>query len=118
MEPLAITMGEPAGIGGEITAAAWSRLRATGPAFFLVDDPDRLARFGAPVEPIGTPAAANAVFQRALPVLPLTCRVSSALGEPNTATAPQVIRSIRTAVDLTKTGAASAVVTNPIHKAA
>ncbi|TQF76875.1 4-hydroxythreonine-4-phosphate dehydrogenase, partial [Elioraea sp. Yellowstone] len=60
--PLALTMGDPAGIGGEITLAAWSALRARGPAFVAIDDPDRLAalahRLGrdVPVRAVGSAA--------------------------------------------------------------
>src|SRR4028119_173111 len=42
MEPLALTMGEPAGIGGEIALGAWRALRGSGPAFVLVGDAERL----------------------------------------------------------------------------
>jgi 4-hydroxythreonine-4-phosphate dehydrogenase len=41
--PLALTMGEPAGIAGEITAKAWRTLRDSGPAFVLIGDPALLA---------------------------------------------------------------------------
>jgi 4-hydroxy-L-threonine phosphate dehydrogenase PdxA len=40
--PLALTMGEPAGIGGEIALAAWRRLSHDGPAFYMIDDPVRI----------------------------------------------------------------------------
>ena len=42
--PLALTMGEPAGIGGEIAAKAWSALRREGPAFLFLGDPMLLMR--------------------------------------------------------------------------
>ncbi|MFO1050166.1 MAG: 4-hydroxythreonine-4-phosphate dehydrogenase, partial [Geminicoccaceae bacterium] len=75
--PLALTMGEPAGIGGEIALAAWRRLAGQGPAFLALDDPERLRRIGvAPVRAIADPADATAVFPHALPVLPLAVSVS------------------------------------------
>ncbi len=60
-------MGEPAGIGAEIAAGAWSALRATGPVFFLIDDASRA--FTVPVQAIAAPEEAAAVFPHALPVL-------------------------------------------------
>ncbi len=118
LPPLAVTMGEPAGIGGEITMAAWSRLAGRGPSFFVVDDPDRLrALGGAPVREIAHPAEARGVFARALPVLPLGRQVASVSGRPDPLHGAAVVASIVQAVSLTRAGAAAAVVTNPIHKA-
>ena len=45
--PLALTMGEPAGIGGEIALKAWLARRPGDPVFYLIDDPDRLADLAA-----------------------------------------------------------------------
>ncbi len=119
--PLAITMGEPAGIGGEITLAAWATRRV--PPFVLVDDPARIEALAAhlglavPVAAVASPAEAAEAFGAALPVLPLPEPVPLALGTPSPGTAPAVLESIRTAVALARSGAASGVVTNPIHKA-
>lgn len=120
--PLAVTMGEPAGIGGEIALMAWLARDAL-PPFFLIDDPSRLAGLAArlgwsiPIAPITAPAEAVAVFAEALPVLaqPLANPVEPS--KPNPANAGAVIAAIRRAVELTQSGAASAIVTNPIHKA-
>ncbi len=120
--PLVLTMGEPAGVGGEIALAAWAQLRASGPVFFLVDDPERLrdlaARLGldAPVQAIASPAEAAAVFARALPVLPLGVRVASRPSHLDGAHASAVVRAIEMAVAIAQSGAAGAVVTNPIQK--
>ncbi len=120
--PIAVTMGEPAGIGGEIAMFAWMRRTHETPAFFLIDDPDRLrglaARLGLAitVEAIADAAAANSVFGRALPVLPLDLSVAAIPGKPDPANAVAVVRSIDRAVDLVVTGKARAMVTNPIHK--
>ena len=68
MTPLALTMGDPAGIGGELSLRAWQALRHAGPGFVLLDDPDRLHRLAAalrldvPIAPIDTPAAAPGTF--------------------------------------------------------
>ncbi len=118
-------MGEPAGIGGEIALKAWTERREDTPAFFIIDDAQRLAeiaqRFGinAPVQAIGDAGQARAVFARALPVLSPLCPLAApvALGKPSRAAAPAVIGAIDQAVALTNAGKASGIVTNPIHKA-
>ena len=122
-EPLAVTMGEPAGIGGEIALAAWSERRAAGlPPFFLIDDPDRLARLAAKigltvtVTPIAGPEEAPDAFASALPVLPLPLAVPVEPGKPGSGTAPAVLESIERAVALASNGRAAGVVTNPIQK--
>ena len=120
--PLALTMGEPAGIGGEIAVKAWVGRRGAHPCFFLIDDPDRLIRLvrrmgmTVPVEPIQAPADAVAVFSRALPVLPQALPRPVEPGKPDPANAGAVIDSIRRAVALVLSGEAAAVVTNPINK--
>ena len=118
LPPLALTMGEPAGIGGEIALAAWRRLAGQGPVFLTLDDPERLRRIGtAPVRVIADPAEAASVFADALPVLPLGQRVAAEPGRPDPAQGVAVVQSIVRAVSLTQAGATAAVVTNPIHKA-
>jgi len=121
--PLAVTMGEPAGIGGDITLMAWRRRKEKLPCFFAIDDPARLAalakRLGidAPIETIAEPEDAPALFDRALPVLaePLPCAVAP--GRPEGAAARAVLGSIDRAIELATAGRAAAMVTNPIHKA-
>jgi len=119
--PLALTMGDPAGIGGEIAVAARGGDRVRRP-FFLIDDPDRLgplaASSGLPVLPIATPAEAPAAFARGLPVLPLRLPAPARPGRPEPANAPSVIAAIDRAVALARSGEAAAVVTNPINKKA
>jgi len=121
--PIAVTMGEPAGIGGDITLMAWQRRTADLPCFFVIDDPARLAalsrRLGldVPVESIAAPDAAPAVFGRALPVLVETLPDGIVPGRPLPAAAPAVLRAIDRAVDLVMAGRAAGMVTNPIHKA-
>jgi 4-hydroxythreonine-4-phosphate dehydrogenase len=121
--PLALTMGEPAGIGGEIALMAWRR-RADISCFFVIDDPERLNRLArtagiaARAQAIQTPAEAVEIFPAALPVLPLTIGGMVAPGKPHPAAARAVVESIERAVALVGRGEASAVVTNPINKAA
>lgn len=120
--PLALTMGEPAGVGGDIGLAAWTALRSTGPAFFVVDDLQRLKALArtlgstVPMARIADPAEALGVFKRALPVLDVGARVASTPGRLDGANAGAVVRSIEMAVALAKAGTAAGVVTNPIQK--
>jgi 4-hydroxythreonine-4-phosphate dehydrogenase len=121
--PLAVTMGEPAGIGGEIAFKAWlGRHEAPVPPFFLIDDPDRLAvlarhlQWSVPIRPIERAADAAPIFEEALPVLSETLPGPPVIGTPDPANAPAVIASIERAVGLVAGGEASAVVTNPIQK--
>ena len=71
--PVALTLGDPAGIGGEIALKAWAALRDGGPAFFLIGDLGHMAalgrRLGLPVREIAAPAAAAAAIAEGLPVL-------------------------------------------------
>jgi 4-hydroxythreonine-4-phosphate dehydrogenase len=121
--PLALTMGEPAGIGGELTLLAWRRRRGEAlPPFFALDDPARLERLAGalgwpvPLRAIAAPEEAAAAFPEALPVLPVALPRPVAAGRPDPANAPAVIAAIRTAAMLAGAGRAAALVTNPIQK--
>jgi 4-hydroxythreonine-4-phosphate dehydrogenase len=120
--PLALTMGEPAGIGGEIALMAWTRRGEGLRQFFVLDDPDRLAalarRIGleVPLAAIEEPEAAARQFASALPVLPVPLAKSATPGALDPANAAAVLEAIRRAVALVRAGRAGAVVTNPIHK--
>jgi 4-hydroxythreonine-4-phosphate dehydrogenase len=114
--PLALTMGDPAGIGGELTARAWQALHRAGPCFVALDDPRRLS--GIPIVEVTSPGAAREVFPNALPVLPISLAVSARAGEPDKANAKSVLESIERAASLCLSGEASGMVTNPINKAA
>jgi 4-hydroxythreonine-4-phosphate dehydrogenase len=122
MLPLALTMGEPAGIGGEITLQAWLRRGDGMPAFYTIDDPQRLAALAAalgwavPVRAIAAPDEAPALFSRALPVLPVGGAVRARPGYPDPRDAALTIGAIERAVADVRAGRAAAVVTNPIHK--
>ena len=109
---LALTMGDPAGIGAEIARAAWSALRHSGPAFCLLDDPGRFSEARA----VPAPGEARAVFPDALPILPVPLPARVTPGRPDPANAPAVIASIERAVRLALDGQVDAVVTNPIAK--
>ena len=101
IQPLALSMGDPAGIGPEITVKAWRALRATGPAFMVVGDNEV---FGAavlggevPLKRVAGAHEAEAVFAEALPVLDLPLQQTAVAGHADPAHAPAVIRWIETA---------------------
>ncbi len=119
--PLCLTMGEPAGIGGEIAIKAWlSRNNEPVAPFVLIDDPARIRalarRIGADITVAEIGAPHEAAFTAALPVLPLEKPVRAVPGKLDTANAPAVIESITRAHALILAGKASAMVTNPIQK--
>lgn len=120
--PLGVTMGEPAGISGEITLKAWLRRRAGRLPFFAIDDPGRLRHIASrlelpvPVYEIEAPESAGQVFNESLPVLSELLRVPSTPGRPDPKNAPAVIAAIDRAVALAMEGRIDAIVTNPIHK--
>jgi 4-hydroxythreonine-4-phosphate dehydrogenase len=119
--PLAMTMGDPAGIGPELALAAW-RNRTTGAPFFVFAAPGvlaaaaRRAGFATPVVETD-PAGAAAAFSHGLPVVALKSAVEDTPGRPAAANAAATIESIARAVEAVHQGAARAVVTNPIAKA-
>ena len=118
--PIALSMGEPAGIGPELVLMAASR-RPGGHPFFAYADPSLLAsrarRAGIDVALIETDeAGVPAAFARGLPVVPLANCAADKPGEPEVAAAPAVIESIERAVLAVKRGQARAVVTAPIMK--
>ena len=120
-------MGDPAGIGGELTLRAWlarNRPGSPGACFVACDDTERLAalarqlRYQVPLREISHPAEAGSIFSQALPVLPIPLVASPQPGVSDTVNAPAVIASIETATKLALAGEVGAVVTNPINKAA
>ncbi|HEY5206362.1 MAG TPA: 4-hydroxythreonine-4-phosphate dehydrogenase PdxA [Roseiarcus sp.] len=119
--PLAMTMGDPAGIGPEVALAAW-RDRAPDAPFVIFAAPGLLAaaakRAGLTAPIVETdPAGARAAFAKGLPVVPLKNLVEDAPGRPSAANAAATIESIERAVEAVRQGHLRAVVTNPIAKA-
>lgn len=119
--PLALTQGDPAGIGLEITLAAWLRRDEIPGSFGLLSDPalvrSRAAKLGldVPVE-ICEWAAVPAVFGRALPLVALHNTSADAPGRPDRASAASTLESVDRAVAAVRSGEAGAIVTNPIAK--
>ena len=126
--PLALTIGEPAGIGPDITLAVWTERESLMlPPFVVLGCADllsaraRLLGLDIPISTVSSCAEAGAVFQRALPVLPVLAVYApsprdSLPGCPDPSTAALTIAAIEAAVDLVQRGEAAAVVTNPIAK--
>jgi 4-hydroxythreonine-4-phosphate dehydrogenase len=114
--PVALSCGEPAGIGPEIAVKAWETLGADCP-FVWIGDPRHLPA-GTPVAEISDPAEALAACRRALPVLRLDFAAPMVPGQADPANARGTIAAIETAVRLVQAGQASAICTAPIHKKA
>ena len=119
--PLALTLGDPAGVGPEIIVKAWRALQSSGPQFFVVGDAQSLA--SAPTATAGimrrisSPDEVASVFADAIPVLDLPLKALVVAGQPSKASAATIIRWIETAVGLALSGTVSGVVTAPIAKA-
>jgi 4-hydroxythreonine-4-phosphate dehydrogenase len=121
-KPLALTLGEPAGIGPDIAIAAWLRRHELDlPPFYLLGDRDFMAEraktLGLDVRLAdATPAGAAETFTDALPVVSIGQTVTAPPRRPDASSAPAAVASIRQAVADVEAGRASAVVTNPIAK--
>ena len=116
-------MGDPAGIGGEITLKAWLQRKSDCiPAFCAVDNVERLRRLAArlgwevPVVAVDTVADAASRFPQALPVFPVAAPVPDTLGAPDSRSMAAIIESIETAARLAIEGEVVGMVTQPIHK--
>lgn len=116
-------MGDPAGIGIEITLRAWHARHARSlPAFAFYADPDAVAdQCGAlglptPTVIVSTPEEAHRAFATALPLLPVRVAAPVTSGRPDAANAPAVIGAIETAVADARGGRVAGIVTNPIAK--
>ena len=121
--PLAVSLGDPSGIGPELILKAWLHARDEGalPPFIVIGDPAFLAAeahrlgLGVAVES-ADPSRAAKVFARALPVCDFGHRIVAEPGRPNAASARAVIASIERTVRLVRDGSCAGVVTSPIAK--
>ncbi|WP_245408271.1 4-hydroxythreonine-4-phosphate dehydrogenase PdxA [Zhengella mangrovi] len=123
MKPLAVSGGDPAGIGLEIAARAWlGRQDHALPAFYLIGDSAALGSrarqcgFTLPVKVIGGPEEAPATFSSALPVIEIRSAAPVQAGCPDPAHASMIVGAIDRAVQDTTAGKAAGVVTLPIAK--
>ena len=119
MLPLAISMGDPAGIGPEIIAKAWSARDARSlPPFVAVGDARAIERvWQGPIARIGDLGQVPAAFAEALPVLTVEDAGEIEPGAPDADGARCALHSLELAVGLTRSGAAGALVTGPVSKA-
>jgi len=119
LAPLAVALGDPAGIGPEIVAKSWeARVRRRLPPFFAVGDERSLsAVWKGPINRIGTPFEAAAAFDHGLPLIQVDDPGEIIPGEPNIAGARCALDSLETAAGLTRSGVAAALVTAPVSKA-
>lgn len=117
--PLAVSMGDPAGIGPEIIAKAWERRAAAGLyPFFVVGDHRAIAAvWQGPIAPIANPAEAGAAFDKGLPVLSIEDAGDIIPGTPDGDGARMALHALEMACGLTRSGAALALVTGPVSKA-
>jgi 4-hydroxythreonine-4-phosphate dehydrogenase len=122
VQPLALTLGEPAGIGPDLALAIWRRRAELDiPPFYIVADADFLGRRASqlglrvPLETV-KPDRAVAAFSNALPVVALDVTVTAEPGRPDRSSAPAAIAAIRRGVADVMAGSAAAIVTNPVAK--
>lgn len=117
--PLAVSMGDPAGIGPEVIAKAWERRDSEAlPCFFAVGDVRAVsAVWNGPVERIDDPRDAAAVCGRALPVVSVVDGDAIVPGRPDIGGARCALQSLELAAGLARSDAASGLVTAPVSKA-
>lgn len=119
MNPIALSLGDPCGIGPEIAAKAWSArsVSALTPFFAIGDARAIEAVWQGPVVNISDPADAEKVFPTALPIIAVEGASAFKPGQPTIDGAQSALQSLEMAIGLTRSGAASALVTGPVSKA-
>ena len=115
---LAVSLGDPAGIGPEVIAKCWDNRGAFGlPSFVTIGDPRSLAAvWDGPIEVVGNPAEADSAFDVGLPIIPIVAVEAPVPGRPTMAGAHCSLDSLEIAVGLARSGSAAAVVTGPVSK--
>ncbi len=116
--PLAISLGDPAGIGPEVIAKCWdNRASFALPSFVAIGDPRSVAAvWDGPIELVEDPRQAVAAFDHALPLIQLLAPEADQPGHPSVAGAHCSLDSLEIAVGLARSGSTSAVVTGPVSK--
>jgi 4-hydroxythreonine-4-phosphate dehydrogenase len=117
--PLAVSVGDPAGIGPEIVAAAWAaRVAENLPPFFAIGDRRAIAAvWDGPIQTLAAPGDAEAAFASALPLVQVDDPGEIVPGDPNLAGARCALDSLEIAVGLARNGFAGGIVTGPVSKA-
>ena len=118
LKPLAISLGDPAGIGPEVIAKCWdSRAEFGLPPFVAIGDPRSIAAvWDGPIEVIDDPRQADSAFDVGLPLFQLSAPEADTPGHPSVAGAHCSLDSLEIAVGLARSGSAAAVVTGPVSK--
>jgi 4-hydroxythreonine-4-phosphate dehydrogenase len=118
LAPLAVSLGDPAGIGPEVIAKCWDNREGFAlPPFVAIGDPRALAAvWDGPIETVDDPRQADAAFDYGLPLIQLNAPQSDVPGHPSVAGAHTSLDSLEIAVGLARSGSASAVVTGPVAK--
>src|SRR6059058_1856297 len=116
--PLAISLGDPAGIGPEVIAKCWDHRASFGiPPFVAIGDPRAIAAvWDGPMELVDDPRQADAAFDYGLPIIQIRGPQEDIPGHPSVAGAHTSLDSLEIAVGLARSGSASAVVTGPVAK--
>jgi 4-hydroxythreonine-4-phosphate dehydrogenase len=116
--PLAVSLGDPAGIGPEVVAKCWDHRSSFNlPVFLAVGDARSLAAvWDGPVVTIDDPRDADSAFDVGLPILHIPAAEADIPGRPSVAGAHCSLDSLELAVGLARSGSASAVVTGPVSK--
>ena len=118
IRPLAVSLGDPAGIGPEVVAKCWDGRSEFGlPPFAAVGDPRSVGNvWDGPIELIDDPRQADAVFDYALPLFQISSAEADVPGHPTVAGAHCSLDSLEIAVGLARSGSAAGVVTGPVSK--
>lgn len=114
--PLALTMGEPAGIGPELIGRLWQARKDTHIRPFIYVGASACVK-DIPFQEVASPQEVSECFDSALPVLNIPLAARSVPGKLDPENGAAVIKAIDTAVELSLDGKCSGVVTAPIHKA-
>src|SRR5579884_50305 len=115
---LAVSLGDPAGIGPEVIAKCWDDRDALGiPPFVAIGDPRSVAAvWKGPIELVDNPRQAEAAFERGLPLIQLNAQQPDVPGRPSVAGAHASLDALELAVGLARSGSAAGVVTGPVAK--
>ena len=118
LQPLAVSLGDPAGIGPEVVAKCWDHRDRFGlPPFVAIGDPRSLAAvWDGPIATIDDPREADSAFDLGLPLLPIAAAEADVPGCPSIPGAHCSLDALELAVGLARSGSASAVVTGPVSK--
>ncbi len=116
--PLAVSLGDPAGIGPEVVGKCWDhRDRFALPPFVAIGDPSSLASvWDGPIATIEDPREADSAFDVGLPILPISSAGGDIPGHPTVAGAHCSLDALELAVGLARSGSAAGVVTGPVSK--